>query len=275
MLQSERDKADALAKEIASLRDALAEASAAAKSNIDLEQQLAEMRNQREQDKMVWDAERSALVSSLHTATGAKASAEADRDFFREQYAQASGYVSSVRVENQQLEMRAAIAEKQATDGVGMIRNTFQERLRNLEGEIRKYKNLAALLTEKDKRTGDELRRRAGEEPELRLRCGKLEDKTQRLIAEKAVLESRLEDAEGEHRALEQKLRGWREEIVKVDAEMRTYKAKMEALVVVAGAEGEDDFSYRCEWRVGKNISCESIFDDNLVRRNCSGYVFG
>ena len=66
------------------------------------------------------------LGASVDAVAAAKLSAEKDRDFFREQYAQASSYVSSVRGENVELEGRVAIAESQAKEGVAAIKALFE-----------------------------------------------------------------------------------------------------------------------------------------------------
>jgi chromosome segregation ATPase len=66
------------------------------------------------------------LNSSLDAMTRSKALAEKDRDFFRDQYSQASGFVSTTRAENAELEQKAAIAEGQARDGVALIKSMFE-----------------------------------------------------------------------------------------------------------------------------------------------------
>lgn len=90
--------------------------------------------------KATWASEREVLINerdelsrkvtelgaSVDAVAAAKMSAEKDRDFFREQYAQASSYVSSVRGENVELEGRVAIAESQAKEGVAAIKALFE-----------------------------------------------------------------------------------------------------------------------------------------------------
>lgn len=92
------------------------------------------------EEKARWETERAALqekqeissrsigelTASVESLTFAKVSAEKDRDFFREQYTQASAFVSSVRDENTELEKRVKIAEGQAQEGVAAIK-TFHE----------------------------------------------------------------------------------------------------------------------------------------------------
>ena len=92
------------------------------------------------QEKAGWETERTALQekqaallrsinelsASVESMRATKVSAEKDRDFFREQYVQASGFVGSVREENVELENRVKIAEGQAQEGVAAIRALFE-----------------------------------------------------------------------------------------------------------------------------------------------------
>lgn len=66
------------------------------------------------------------LNASIDATSSARASAEKDRDFFREQYMQASSFVNSVREENTVLEERAKVAERQAKEGVVRIKTLFE-----------------------------------------------------------------------------------------------------------------------------------------------------
>jgi chromosome segregation ATPase len=90
-----------------------------------------------EAEREKWSAERAAMIEarealnadverlnlSLDAMTRSKALAEKDCDFFRDQYTQASGFVSATRAENVELEQKAAIAEGRARDGVALIKS--------------------------------------------------------------------------------------------------------------------------------------------------------
>ena len=92
------------------------------------------------EERARWETERAALqekqeallrsvdelTANVASMTAAKGSAEKDRDFFREQYTQASGFVGSVREENMELENRVKIAEGQAQEGVAAIKAFFE-----------------------------------------------------------------------------------------------------------------------------------------------------
>ncbi|KAK0433813.1 hypothetical protein EV421DRAFT_1741357, partial [Armillaria borealis] len=73
------------------------------------------------------------LTVSLEDANKAKLAAEKDRDFVREQYMNASGYVTTVRNENTELEKRAQIAEN-SNGGCRPVRATFTERISMIFG---------------------------------------------------------------------------------------------------------------------------------------------
>ncbi|OJA10260.1 hypothetical protein AZE42_08919 [Rhizopogon vesiculosus] len=128
------------------------------------------------------DVER--LNSSLDVMARSKALAEKDRDFFRDQYSQASGFVSATRAENVELEQKAAIAEGQARDGVALIKSMFESQIKALKEDVDQWRGIATLLQEKDRRTDDLIRRRAAEQPELAERCRQLEDQVDSLVTE-------------------------------------------------------------------------------------------
>ncbi|KAG0697564.1 hypothetical protein DFH29DRAFT_945616 [Suillus ampliporus] len=115
------------------------------------------------------------LNSSLEAITRSKNLAEKDRDFFRDQYAQASGFVSATRAENVELEQKAKIAEGQARDGVALIKNMYESQIKALKEDVDRWRSVSILLQEKDRRTDDLIRQRAAEQPELAERCRQLE----------------------------------------------------------------------------------------------------
>lgn len=159
-----------------------------------------------ESEREKWSAERASMIethealvadvtrsnSSLEALTRSKGLAEKDRDFFRDQYTQASSFVNITRTENVELEQKAKIAEGQARDGVTLIKHMFeviylivfgssldnvviQSQIKALEEDVDRWRGVSALLQEKDRRTDDLVRRRAAEHPELVERCRQLE----------------------------------------------------------------------------------------------------
>jgi hypothetical protein len=227
----------------------------------ELQQQLVALQRTLDANAASWASERSAFVASLETQVRARASAEEDRDFFRAQYSQASAFVSSVRAENTELEERVAVAEGRAVDGVALVRATFTERVKQLEGEVSKFKATARLLMEQDRRTGEDIRRRAGEEPGLRARCEVLGRRVEVLGYKKRVLEVRLAE-------LEQEKENWMCEVeVKNqlgfgDEEQEEQRAKGEMeMDSKPGSVMETKMVHRCHWRTDVG-ACASYFSN-------------
>ena len=98
-----------------------------------------------------------------------KADAEKDRDLFRDFYSKASAHATEVTKENNELLERVTIADGQVKDGLAMIRQTYEVRVKALEDEVARLQGLNAVLTARDaKMQGDDIRRRAAEEVDLR-----------------------------------------------------------------------------------------------------------
>ncbi|KAF8504472.1 hypothetical protein F5888DRAFT_753379 [Russula emetica] len=131
-----------------------------------------------------WSEEKLALQGEGEALRGEKERALADVDFFRTQYQRASDFASSTRNENEELSARAALAESQATKGVALVRATFDGRVVKLEAEIQKYKALSEMLTERARRTDDDVRYRAALAPEFEREYRQLEGRFSELEAE-------------------------------------------------------------------------------------------
>ena len=115
-----------------------------------------------------WEQKLSQLRAENEQLQRRRADAEKDRDLFRDLYGKASAHASEVTRENNDLQERASLAEGQARDGIALIKATYTERVRLLEQDVERWKSQCHVLTERDARTDDELRRRAALEPELR-----------------------------------------------------------------------------------------------------------
>lgn len=250
---------------------------------------LAKEREDRQglvQEKADWVVERSVLVASIEELKRSIQSAQGDRDFFREQYGQASAFVSSVRKENVELEERARTAEEQAKTGVEIVKATFVQRVQWLEDDARTWRTTAQYLIEMDKRTkGEELRKRAAEAPELRKKCNDLEEKNEvlgerlyeleeeldRKVQEeeaKRMSEEQLQQAKMEDEVLGQvELKNWRNETLRLNLALNEMKAELDRLKADAGTgKATDSLSdhemvYRCQWRSEEsNDACEGLF---------------
>ena len=240
-----------------------------------LEQELAEARAQLALQTVSWENERATLTLNIETAIRGKVSAEQDRDFFREQYAKASGFVSSVRDENVELEKQIKIATDQAQSGISLIRTTFELRTKSLQEDVRAWRRTAEFLMEKDHRTNDDIRRRAAEEPELRARCDRqesaLEDISERLLQ----LEMDLDEKQRQLVEAEEAKKTWQEMTKKLILDLDEAKTKLERTGKVGMGDESDEsppspngheLVYRCEWRLdGSNVACEAVFLDTSV----------
>ena len=141
-----------------------------------------------------WEQTLAELHSMNEDLQKRKADAEKDRDLFRDLYSRASLHASEVSKENNELTERATLAETQAHDGVAMVKATYEERLRLLEQEVERWKGQVHVLTERDRRMDDELRRRAALEPELRRENARLREQLIALEEDYRRVEGTLED---------------------------------------------------------------------------------
>ncbi|KAI0651153.1 hypothetical protein C8Q79DRAFT_15322 [Trametes meyenii] len=128
-----------------------------------------------------WELKLSQLRTANEELQRRKAEAEKDRDLFRDLYGKASAHASEVSKENNQLLERAELAEGQARDGLAMIKATYEERVRRTEQEAARWRAQYKLITERDSRVDDELRKRAALEPELRAEVQRLREKLKSL----------------------------------------------------------------------------------------------
>lgn len=247
-----------LTREIASLRQALDLAKDSANSNQQLAQKLKQVEAAHEQEKASWDAERTSFTAAAEDATKAKEIALTDVEFFRAQYTRASGFVTSTREENQELEKRAKIAEDQAKSGVAMIKATYENKITELERHMEKWQTMATFLIQKDHRTdNDQLRQRAAEHPELKAKCQSLEESIKYLSAEISQLEKERHSMAGE-------LEHWKQKADRSSAELNHSRAEMERFIHASSASGE--MVYRCLWRTEENKPCDEVVQTIEVR---------
>ncbi|KAI6026646.1 hypothetical protein BKA83DRAFT_4246075 [Pisolithus microcarpus] len=264
-------------------------------------------------DTDAWEAERKRLieerdllsekVSQLSTSvdqlTAAKESAETDRDFFREQYARASGFVSSIRTENAELEERVKIAEGQAGEGVAKIKQLFETKVKALQDDIHRWKTLAEILQEKDSRTNDDVRTRAAQTMELESLCRTLLRNNDSLESDLRKLGRALQRISVQRNKLSSKVLSVTKEKAKLKAKLAKYSDSQDSLkptqelssIVVSGdgesvdpdaidvsavlqptpphegASYEDEGWFACLWRHELEL-CPRMFDskEDLLR---------
>ncbi|KDQ55532.1 hypothetical protein JAAARDRAFT_37546 [Jaapia argillacea MUCL 33604] len=149
---------------------------------------LAEQERLLDEKERMWEEERVSLIWG-------KEEAEKDREIFREQYTLASSFVSSTQNENVDLSKRVQIAESQVTDGLVMIRSTYQARITKLEEEVKKGKDAIRLLSERERRLVlEDVARKAGEWEAMRIEVERLEEIVKELEEEIAGLGEKVEE---------------------------------------------------------------------------------
>jgi chromosome segregation ATPase len=254
------------------IKDSLASMTASAddvkQQLTDSQTQLTGLKEKYEADVAGWSVERDVLVTSVDTLTRSKTSLESDVTFFQTQYTQASAYTSSIQEQNKELILRADIADSQVKEGLAMVNGFFELRVKKLEEEVGKWKGRCGLLQEKDDRTGDDIRRRAGEERELRLRVVELEAEVQRQS-------ELIEDLERDTEVWEENGRRWRRVAKEQKPQNRCKPIRGEGFEPKKGGRKAekvemgtqvDDLVYQCQWRPeNMNVGCEDIFDSVQV----------
>jgi hypothetical protein len=173
-------------------------------------------------ERAQWAEEKTTLQSETDALRADKTHALTDVEFFREQYQKASAFASSTRSENEELLARATLAESQTVNGIAMIRATFEARVDRLDAEVRKYKTLSEMLTERARRTDDDVRYRAAIAPEL-------EREYQRLLRQLEEREAELDETKDELRAEK-----------KVKTRLRRLVARLEAEGLADGGNSHD-----------------------------------
>lgn len=274
-LASERAKNHLLQEEVLRLQPQIIHPNQLEATNNDKER-LAELEEQSAQfasEKAEWETERATLRATLESTERGKVDASKDREFFREQYAQASGYVSSVRDENRDLEKRVKIAEEQASSGVALVRATFEARIAELDKNVASWRMMAEFLVEKDKRTGnDDLRRRAAEQPELKRLCREQSEQLIHIQAELDDIREKLNEKTHAYTNAEAELGQWKTETARLNVELNEAFIKLDRIGRgytqndSADMNTEDnghEFVYRCQWRLSngeRSEACREIF---------------
>ncbi|KAH9975413.1 hypothetical protein BGW80DRAFT_97049 [Lactifluus volemus] len=185
----------------------------------------------------LWAEEKPALQGAVEALRADKARALADVEFFRAQYSRASDFASSARSENEELLARATLAESQSTNGVAMVRATFENRVAKLEAEVQKYKALSEMLTERARRTDDGVRYRAAMAPEL-------ERQYQQLHRQFRETEAELEETKDDLRAERKCNRSLRKLVTRLEAKEQANVGKAPDQEVLPSSDGKDDPDY-------------------------------
>lgn len=133
-----------------------------------LEEELGTVRRAHDDERRDWERREREHQEAVLRLKASKQDAEKDRDMFREYYGKASSHVSEMTAKSSALEEELGVAKSQLSEGLSLLKGMYEERVKQTQIEVEKWKGLCKVITEKDERTNDEVRRRAAEAPELR-----------------------------------------------------------------------------------------------------------
>lgn len=216
---------------------------------------------------------------------------ERDLAFFREQYSVASSFTDQLRTENKVLHERIGIAESQATRGVELVRATLAAQIRKLTDELAKAQGALRVLTERDRRTDDAVRKRAAMESELRgkmiglkTKYAALKDDIQKLLHERddlligaKTLNEQLDVSQVAYKDSQVENRSLRVELARFTARERTAASALFEPIdndSDVDAEGEYEYAdeedvYLCAWAVTENGDrCNAVFTTREVGKH-------
>ncbi|OCH94697.1 hypothetical protein OBBRIDRAFT_831529 [Obba rivulosa] len=162
--------------------------------NSQLVAQVAELQQMLAQEKARAEAANQEQQKIIEDLQRRKHDAESDRDLFKELYDKASAHASEVGEQKTQLQRELSVASGQVTDGLTMIKRMYVGRMQKLQEELVQWKGLCKVLTDKDERTDDEVRRRAAEEPILREENAELREAVEDLQENVARLQTRIQE---------------------------------------------------------------------------------
>ncbi|KAH9965262.1 hypothetical protein BC827DRAFT_842578 [Russula dissimulans] len=211
-------------------------------------------------ERTLWSQEKVNLQAESERLRGEKARALADVDFFREQYQRASAFASSTRSENEELSARAAVAESQAVNGVALVRATFEARVTKLEAEVRKYKALSDMLTERARRTDDDVRYRAALAPELEREFNQLHRRNEETEAE-------LEDTKDELRAKKRANARLRRRVASLEGKEQAESKMTPVQEPILWSDEKDDEDYNPDASPSSPLSLRDGHDGSSPQR--------
>ncbi|KAL5523990.1 hypothetical protein ACEPAG_8163 [Sanghuangporus baumii] len=200
-------------------------------------------------------------------------------EIFREMYGKASSFADEKKQENNELLERAKRAEGQATIGVDFIRKQYAVQERKLKEELEQQQILVKILTIKDRRTGDEVRRRAALEPELRDKIDDLKEEIAELktaqstvvrqrndlLVEKQELAGQIEELRMDHKRQADDMSWSQIQIARLVAREKAFK-RVFLTTSASTHDNESDRSeervYVCKWMIGYDgkSRCNSLF---------------
>lgn len=188
-----------------------------------------------------------------------------DADLFREEYLRASAFATDLQKElqplrlellntrseliNAQSELKSTQtdlerARRQVAENVASVRQFYAVKFGDMEKEIEELKRHKAFFQEKDRRTDDEIRKKAARETEVQAKCVELEAKRKALVKDiaDAGMERRLAERklEEENERLKIVVKESKREVVRLNTELEQSVLKNVALTPSEAAKPPD-----------------------------------
>ncbi|CCM03115.1 uncharacterized protein FIBRA_05236 [Fibroporia radiculosa] len=135
---------------------------------VQFEQEVSTLRRKHASYIFEMETKVDTLKTSVDKLRHAQESAEKERELFREFYRKASAHASEVGTEKAELERQHNVTTGQLKEGLPMLKSMYEDRLKKLQEELDKWKAQCKVLTDKDERTNDDVRRKAALEAVLR-----------------------------------------------------------------------------------------------------------
>lgn len=233
--------------------------------------------------------ERDGLVVETDLLKISRDDAEKNASIFKDLYSKASSFTDELREENANLRSRLTLAETQVSKGIQQIRALYSAQAKKMSTELERSQLLLRVLQEKDRRTDDDVRRKAAREPELLAKIEELRADYQEkkgdlatvlrqrddLLVEKQHLNDQIEAARSERLGLRTELRRLQVELARFSARERSIKKMIDlpnSLDQDADTEDEDDDPseeevFVCSWAIDDGAErCGETFSNRQVR---------
>lgn len=233
--------------------------------------------------------ERDGLVVEIDLLKISRDDAEKNASIFKDLYSKASSFTDEFREENANLRSRLTLAETQVSKGIQQIRALYSAQAKKMSTELERSQLLLRVLQEKDRRTDDDVRRKAAREPELLAKIEELRADYQEkkgdlatvlrqrddLLVEKQHLNDQIEAARSERLGLRTELRRLQVELARFSARERSIKKMIDlpnSLDQDADTEDEDDDPseeevFVCSWAIDDGAErCGETFSNRQVR---------
>ncbi|KLO18284.1 hypothetical protein SCHPADRAFT_886363 [Schizopora paradoxa] len=222
--------------------------------------------------------ERDSALAELDLMKMSKQSAIDDAAFIREQYDLASARAMELAEENKDLSSRLSVAESQVTNGLQLVRNSYDARIATLNTELEKSRILQKILVERDRRTDDEIRKTAATVPQLEATIERLtkmnsdrKGEINALVIHRDALLVAGNESKDELDKLQEQYAIARADILHLSVEVARFGARersVRKLIHPSPPEYDVDTEvdpaeeevYLCEWLIDSETRCGELF---------------